>query len=497
MCFLTPTGHLRICLIFLLATLPSLTWAGSSRVSLDRWMQDTLIPSIGEQLDSHPRFRNEVLRFVVLQNGNPAPMSNELALAIRDRLQQAMIDRTAIKVAWQVDRQSLNRTAESSRVDCTASRADYYVGIEVTDGRADRHSVAVRILDVEQQEWVSGIGANWHGTLSTKQRRAYRSPEADSAWLGQRVAPFDETQVDLLAAQLAFDLGCSLLREMSGEYVAIATQAEDNPVADMLKLVSNNLAPYQALQISNDDAGNSSITTSAHRVDADLYQYWVTVTPNDPNSDMPSLAASAYIYLSEQYLPATLAHVDQASGMTSNAAVLDSLQVVRLPYAAGCPAFGQRIYDRASANSDQCYALQAITEQDAVLFFLYHQLNNGLVRLADGDCSGTMRARISRRHEPLRFPLSIDVSSNPQWLPGDDWKVNPDTDTFYVVGTTNSRAGRAIAKHMEQLPVRCGRSLRPGMEGAALRRWFRELDGIADHWQRDVDWKSVRVKEIY
>ena len=146
---------------------------------------------------------------------------------------------------------------------------------------------------------------------------------------------------------------------------------------------------------------------------------------------------------------------------------------------------------------DDCYALQATTAQDSVVFFLYHQLNNGLVRLAGDDCTAKTDARVVRQDEAVIFPLAIDTAATPSWLPQDDWLINPDADTFYVVASSNSRAARALAQHFAQLPQRCGYSLRPGLEGGDLRRWFRDLDAIAGRWHSEIDWHSVRVKTVY
>jgi hypothetical protein len=131
------------------------------------------------------------------------------------------------------------------------------------------------------------------------------------------------------------------------------------------------------------------------------------------------------------------------------------------------------------------------------VFFLYHQLNNGLVRLADDNCSSRSNARISRKRQPLLFPLTSVTAKPLAWLPGKDWMIEPDADTFYAIASSNTKAARALGHHFEQLPKRCGRGMRPGLEGAELRRWFNELDAITEHWRSDIDWQSVRVKNVF
>ena len=61
------------------------------------------------------------------------------------------------------------------------------------------------------------------------------------------------TKPDLLATDLAYDLGCSLLRQVSGEYVVLLDDQTDTDTAlsGVVELVSNNLARKQALQLTH------------------------------------------------------------------------------------------------------------------------------------------------------------------------------------------------------------------------------------------------------
>jgi len=479
--------------------------AAGNKPTLDAWMDGELIPSVVTQLRSHPRFTDEVVRFVVLQDGKPSATTNALALALRDRLQDAAIDQSGTRVGWQVDRQKFDRRNVRNRVDCTTSEVHYYIGLELEELRSGRFSVSVRALDVDDLSWIPGFGEYWQGTLTTMQHRAYRQPDSDQAYLGQRTVPFEETQSDLLAAQLAHDLGCSLLRQMAGEFVAKLSTDEAMKTDETLSLVSNNLAFYQAIKITPNDSGvNSVISAKAHQIDDDLYQYWVTITPVDAESDLPTISASAYIYQQETFFSASPASVTQSAQVDNslrNPELIASLQIVSLtsePFCNIATYDGRRVNERRDASkSGPCYALQAQTEQDAVILFLHHQPNHGLVRLADKNCSARSDVRIARRGQPLLFPLMMEANSLPTWLPGNDWTINASADTYYAVASSNTKAARALARHFERLPKRCGYSMRPGLEGAELRRWFGELEKIASNWRSEIDWQSIRVRNVY
>jgi len=477
----------------------------AGKATLDSWVDSDLIPSVVSQLESHPRFRNAIVRFVVIQDGKPSATTNALAIALRDRLQDAVVDQSSVRVGWQVGREKFDRHYEQNQVDCTTGDVHYYIGLELEELRSGHFSIAVRALDIEEQRWVSGFGEYWQGTLTTLQHRAFRQPDADQAYLGQRTVPFEETQTDLLAAQIANSLGCSLLRQMSGEYVAALSSDESTVASKTLTLVSNNLANYKALQITANDAGiNAVIDAKAHHIDEDLYQYWVTITPLRADSDLATITASAYVYMTEKFLPASVENARVASSFDHSLRqtdLLDPLEIVRLQNRSFCdrqPGNSRHVYGRpASSEPAECYALQTQALEDSVVFFLYHQQNNGLVRLSDRDCPPRTNAHVARQGQALQFPLSIDTSGAPTWLPGGDWMLDPDTDTYYAVASSNTKAARALAKHIELLPRRCGVAMRPGMEDARLRRWFRELETIAEHWRSEIDWQSVRVRNVF
>lgn len=498
------TARLLVALLGCYLMLPQ-TAEGKDKPTLDAWVDGELIPSVVTQLTSHPRFADEVVRFVVMQDGKPSATTNALALALRDRLQDAVIDQSGMRVGWQVDRQKFDRRYERSRVDCTTSEVHYYIGLELEELRSGHFSVSVRALDVDDQSWIPGFGKYWQGTLTTMQHRAYRQPDSDQAYLGQRTVPFEETQSDLLAAQLAHDLGCSLLRQMAGEYVAQLSTTGGVNHNEILALISNNLAFYKAIQIVPNDSGiNSVIHAKAHHIDDDLYQFWVTITPVDADSDLPTISASAYMYQQETFLsvsPASVTQSAQVDNSLRDPELIESLQIVSLTSESFCNMAtndSRQVNERrGSTEYRRCYALQAQTEQDAVILFLHHQPNNGLVRLADNNCSERSDARIARQGQPLLFPLTMEAAALPSWLPGNDWTIEADADTYYAVASSNTKAARALARHFEQLPKRCGYSLRPGLEGAALHRWFRELETIANHWRSEIDWQSVRVRNVY
>ena len=219
-------------------------------------------------------FKSESLRFVVLQNGNPQATSNSLALRTRDRLREAAADIPGVRIAWQPDDPHYIRGSGPGGVDCTKTEIHYLIGVEMKLVEAGLLSVDVRALDVEDRSVVPGLSKTWKGPISSRQYREFSRTETDLTFRGAREAPYEESQIDLLAAHLAHDLGCTLLRQTEAEYVITQSGgiAGSNPFDGMVELVSNNLAQYSTLQFSStDDSANSVIEGKAHRIDEDLY----------------------------------------------------------------------------------------------------------------------------------------------------------------------------------------------------------------------------------
>ncbi|MDH3265794.1 MAG: hypothetical protein OEM25_02405, partial [Gammaproteobacteria bacterium] len=279
------------------------TVAESREKDLDRWLDRDLIPYVRQQLVVHPRFKNETVMFVVLRDNAPASASNALALSLRDRVLAAAVATPGVAIGWQQGRSG--NSLDSQSQDCMLDDVHYYIGIELTQKLDSSYSVNVRALDLEDRNWVTGFGKHWKGQLSTTQRQAMRQSRIDETFLGARDVPFTLAQTDLLAAHLAHQLSCTMQKRVSDEYVVAADLRE--PTAEGLRgtveLISNNLANRQALVLSSDETRtNAVLSGKAHQIDGVLYQYWLTVTPQNEDDDVTALSASAYIVLPETQL---------------------------------------------------------------------------------------------------------------------------------------------------------------------------------------------------
>ena len=470
--------------------------AESREKDLDRWVDRDLIPYVRQQLLVHPRFNNETVMFVVLDDNAPASTSNALALSMRDRLLAAAVDTPGVAIGWQQGRSGT--ALESSPKDCMRDDVHYYIGVELTQKLDSSYAVNIRALDLEDRNWVTGFGKRWHGKLSTSQRQAMRQERVDATFLGARDVPFTLGQTDLLAAHLAHQLSCTLKKRVEDDYVVSVDLVEPpaNGLEGTVELISNNLANRQALTLSTDaGATNAILSGKAHRIDGVLHQYWVTVTPSHDTEEIAALSASAYIVLPGSSEPPVRPPV-----VTTAATERRAPPPVSIPNSGKDALIGPLKITAPRTRSDcgmgVCSMLQTEARVDSIVFFLEHQANHGLVRLSDSDCRDRTAARVARSGEPLRFPIARTTTSSRDWSETFEWDLAPDLDTYYAVVVTDATVARRMANHMDRLPMRCTDALRPGLEDNELQAWLNDFAMLTAHAAQHVDWRAIEVRNV-
>ncbi len=471
--------------------------AQSRERGLDQWLDRSLIPYVRQQLTRHPRFRSETVMFVVLKDNAPTPVSNALALSLRDRILEAALDTSGISVGWQQGRSG--NVAEPVANDCVNDDVHYYVGIELDQELDGSYSVNVRALDLEDRTWVTGFGKRWQGKLGVSQRQAIRQQRVDETFIGARDVPFTIAQTDLLASHLAYQLSCTLHQQLEDEYVITTAAADGQYGLDgTLELIGNNLANRQALRLTADPAEtNAVLAGKAHRIDGSLYQYWLTVTPQSESGELASLSASAYIVLPDAP-PLVIAKRPEKAAAASTVRY-ERPQTISIPNAGADGLIGAlqvSAPDNVAECRWPCSMLRTHATTDAIVFFLEHQANNGLVRLSGGECRQRTVARIARGGEVLSFPITRTSTDSRNWTESTEWSLAPAHNTYYAVVVTDAKVARNMANLIDQLPLRCTGSMRPGLQGDDLRDWLTEFAGFASRSSTVLDWRAIEVRNL-
>ena len=486
------TALIVLCLALLAAN------AEAAERNLDRWFDRELVPYVTSQLTGHPRFKGESVMFVVFEDNVPASVSNALAVSLRDRLLDAALNTPGVIVGRRQG--GTATTPAAQRVDCTTDEVHYYVGISLSRRIDGLFGVNVRALDLEDRNWVSGFGKAWQGTLSTVQQRAFREAKADATFRGARDVPFAADESDLLAAHLAHELSCALLRETAGRYVVAAEQesTDDDGLAATVQLVSNNLAGHDALELTADEQGvNATLSGKAHLIDGTLYQYWLTVTPNEPGTELSTLSASAYVLL-PGYRLAAIPHATIDVPHGGGDALLGPLRILKSQDRRICARSGSASMQTTTYGESppQCSILIADTRADAIVFVLEHQASYGLVRLGDAACRARTAPHVVTRGTPMRYPVPFAAIGSSEMRETGEWRIAPGVDTYYAFAVSNARAAREFANHIDELPLRCGPSLRRGLENNALQGWLEEFAVLAERHAPHVGWRAIQIKDV-
>ena len=105
--------------------------------------------------------------------------------------------------------------------------------------------------------------------------------------------------------------------------------------------------------------------------------------------------------------------------------------------------------------------------------------------------------RIARANESLEYALPLRTLALGASSPELDWAIDPDADVYYAIAVSDTKAARALSRHLDQLPRRCSQSIYPGLEGIRLEDWLIEFSATIDQWQPHVDWQAIRVRNIF
>ena len=339
------------------------------------------------------------------------------------------------------------------------------------------------------------------------ERQAMRQQSVDDTFLGARDVPFTIAQTDLLASNLAHQLSCSLKQQMEDEYVVSSDPPgnESERLSGTVELISNNLASRQALRLtSTDEQANALLSGKAHPIDGDLYQYWLSVTPTEGFEHLSAVSVSTYVVIPgrQPQLSATAKRSADANRSTVGYTRPDGQPQrppISIPSAGADGLIAPLSIAPPGSISDcewPCSLLRTHANTDAIVFFLEHQSNHGLVRLADKNCRQRTAVRVVRKNDTINFPIAQTTTNSNNWSEALDWQMADNVDTFFAVVATNSDTARKLANHIDNLPQRCSTALRPGLTGEALQLWLTEFASIAADAPKHIDWRAIEVRDI-
>lgn len=486
------------CAILLLSTAA----AHGRDIDLDKWLDRELIPHVTEQLTQHPRFRGETILFVVLENDSPAPVTNSLALALRDRLLDAAVDMPGINVAWQQQPH-----ADDS---CHNDEPDYLVGMELLRDPDGGYRARVRAMDLVEGSRVSGFGLTWEGALSRRQLAAYRETATDPAFRGSREVPYTADQSDLVARHLSHALSCQIFSGLDDDYVLAlgAAETEDAPLAGTIELAARNLDASNAVVLTtNATRATARVDGKAHRIAGALHQYWLSITPLG-DGGIDSLSASVYVRMADagtdvaDPLPGTVDRIHTARAATAAVAAPARIDGVMMPGDERQRLIRPLAVYRAGNSADcryaasRCTLLQARAADDVIVFTLMHAPGRGLLQLATDECRAHSAARVLTAGHSALFPIPDSGTRTRNVTNGGRWLIEPGSTTYYAVAVDNARDARRVAALVDRLPALCASHAEPGVRGHALQQWLESLSHLMLELGPRAEWRAVEINPV-
>jgi hypothetical protein len=409
---------------------------------------------------------------------------DQLAAGVQTLIVQALTGTTGIVMARQPVAPDWQQVGSPRRLDCRPGNGRYLVGVETGAAGAGRAHLKIRILDLDDNAWVPGFAYDWSGRLNGEERTKLSRKTSVETLRGQRSLPFQPDQPDLLAARIAFTLGCGLLAQPEVEIRAWVDDASaDEYGGATLSLVGSYLARADVLRLTNDrDQADVILSSRIHPVAAELKQYSASLRPVGSESNMPSLEAAAYVSAPgsnpSEIDVAAETPVQSPDSIEGTLAQIH-LKVLRLPdpcRPGRCDWVGETLDISAALPVSESLVLEVTSATEQRVFVLALGEGTGLTRLAPSGCGGGNGISVGSGKR-LRHPLTPD-----HYMSGGL--------SVFVVATPDGRSSRRLANLISQVPAGCTSRT---MSGARLERWLSRLDELMGGELQFASWNGLRL----
>lgn len=503
----------RACSLVLMSLLLSACAAtpnnpGSSDKPLHAWVDTDLAPYIAEELANNPRFSGASVQLVKFEDQDVAPVIDELVDDIRASLFSALVRRQGVDLAWRPTVQPWQHHRSLAEMDCRVSRrATHYVGIDFRNSATGRQRVDLRALDIESNQWVSGFGLSWSGSLTAGEVLASQSRNPDRFLRGLRPLPFTGDQADLATSYLSHNLSC-LLREGAPERLTVYIQ---DPGADaprffhtLTALVGRYMNQFREVEVVGSAAAAQAVVDAEMVPITDgLWQVWMGVTYTDSERRVAGADTPAYVRLdrnevrrlpaSDSGITSTAAAPDvqtapvatsvSASGTSASLIQLDAFHAMVPAQNSLCNSAdpwnaGERRLEGETLNRSACFALAGRAKADS-LYLIAKSGEGDWFRMIPSSCQRPhFQIPLDRRSGgDIRFPESGALE-----LTGKGTQ-----ELFYLVGAASAQARASVESALMRLPDQCGGG--PGTRQSPMGA----LAEAATAHSGEIAWRQVAI----
>lgn len=429
---------------------------GLLNASLGRWLDTEVLPELGRTLGEHPRFKGETIKLVSLAGGQPTDRTSRLHQAVKAHLTQSLLRSSGVRIAW---------TDQPASACGVRAPLDYLLGVEIAREDARYHRLNIRMIDVAESVWVSGISYSWQGHLSGTETAAL-AQQVSTAPLGTVESPLPAAATRDIARAMHEHLRCAHPDGLDGPvYLEPAPSPELNRVVASLtsELATAPLAAMTAdrdsadwvLSLAARETGTASRSGQVLELGLMLTEETGGVTQQ-----------VATVYMTGTALgPATTPADTRIAGSTPEpdlSPVTGLLSDMRLELAAD-----EGICDSRKARGNQCAEVSFELFQEAYLFVL----SSSDRQLSSSACDPRLvTASAGERRFRVRVPPSLSDL--------------PDAG-LYAIAVSDRNAARALSEH-----IRRGACTKPLTRNAG---WLSELDGLLAAHPGTTEWRAIHL----
>ena len=146
----------------------------ANELSLDSWLEDTLIPYLVQQFGQHPRFKGQPILLVDMHGDNVQSHIDDLTDHIREKIIDSLVRAPGPDLYWRPAIRPYKHHQRLADISCSNYRKiHYYIGIDCRLTKvAQNLYVKVRALNLAEHKWVSGFGRSWEGIPTPNQLAA-------------------------------------------------------------------------------------------------------------------------------------------------------------------------------------------------------------------------------------------------------------------------------------------------------------------------------------
>lgn len=424
---------------------------------LDRWFDEELTPWLTETMSTHPRFKGEPIRVTVFDGDDEHPRPDLLSTDLAANLEGALGARSGVKIALRPMPPEFRRGSTATDLHCQPPEESYLIALDATRVRGQQVRVRVRVLDLEERSWVSGISRQWSGVLPRKDSERFDTPAIRDDLRGQRGLPFAADQEDLLAAEIARTVACALLAHPADRprvWINMQkTDVGDQPAATMVSQYLGRLGLIR--HATGESDADLVMTAERHRLGEGLEQVWIGLAPTRPADELPSIRASAYASSKprDRSRPPLPARPDPPA--------LEEVRFVLLRQRCGQEFCQSPLQPALQVRPGKLERLEVLMV-----------LGDGRLQRLDSERCGT--GSVTADGELVRLTLPPSAA---------DERI-----MIFAIGAQTERAGDALASEVAAVPASCD-PMR--LRGAPARARLRTLERRLESFPNQIVWRGL------